>query len=166
MKYILFVSIIISNNIFSQDSLPKKQFIQSINLISWNNKLNQNQISRYLEHNNDKVLIQSINSKNKVEWELIKVDTHKYQYSEYETVTKKDSSNEEKTNLIKRGYLIVSNFSYPIDSFKQLDMETFKEISVINLEKTLVKHGDWFEKIGEYCYQGKYISSKILQMTF
>ena len=45
-------------------------------------------------------------------------------------------------------------------------METFKEISVINLEKKLVKHGDWFEKIGEYCYQGKYISSKILQMTF
>jgi hypothetical protein len=92
LKSIIFsICIIVSINAISQDTV-QQSFIETINFISWNNELSLNSSSRYLEHENEKILIQSLNTENKIEWELIKTNSNQYQYNEYELLIEEENS--------------------------------------------------------------------------
>jgi hypothetical protein len=156
LKSIIFsICIIVSINAISQDTV-QQSFIETINFISWNNELSLNSSSRYLEHENEKILIQSLNTENKIEWELIKTNSNQYQYNEYELLIEEENSIKKTPRRVKSGYLILSKNSYPVDSFVSFDVSSFEERLMINTERKLIKHGKWFEWIGEYRYNGNY----------
>jgi hypothetical protein len=160
LKSIIFsICIIVSNNAISQDTV-QQNFIETINFISWNNELSLNSSSRYLEHEDEKILIQSLNTENKIEWELIKTDSNQYQYNEYELLIEEEDSIKKTPRRVKSGYLILSKNSYPVDSFVSFDASSFEERLMINTERKLIKHGKWFEWIGEYRYNGNYKTDK------
>ena len=147
---VLAISLLLNTTILGQN---KPVISESLNLMTWDNTIEESPNTRYLSHDEKTILIQNFDSTNHLNWEIIKLDSSLYQFSQY--------TKSKKTRLLhRRGYLIINPSFVKIDTSISFDEKKFNEVLLIHYTKELIKHGYWLEKEDGYLYSGIYSSGK------